>query len=670
MYAKLSIRNAKRVAKDYVIYFITLTLCVSLFYGFTSLSSESNKIVTGAQFDFVMMYDLLKYATYFITGVLIILVSYVNKYIMKRRKREFATYILLGTEQRYVALMFFIETLIMGIGAIVVGIFLGSLISQGLTAIVLMTSEQEVIFSFRFYVDTIRNTFIFFIGIFCIIGIFNVRSLSKTKLIDMFNDNKKVEKEFKGGELIYGILGALSVVSYIYAAIGLSKFSKIYKLPNIENSEKLFLMVVSLIAIIIGTYTLFYFISYIIIFIKKKCINVKYKYTNLFFLGNLLGRIKTNPILLATITLTLLGAMVCFTMTVVIAEWSEGYLNYRMGYDINIDSKLFVENPTESQFDSIIDYMKNSEFGLEDYCILETYHLNEENSLDKDDRSKNMSVIGLSDYNKLREIAGYDKVFLNENEFTMQWQGVVFEEDIDKYIEKNPTINVNGKIYNISSQPYYRESIGETPYSGWSDALIVVNDDVSKGLILNEVKFYADSEDKMSYEFSIELLDFIDQWVIEQYDIQEDYRGLYSRAKIREYNQILGLAIAMKTLGIYGGTILLMICLTILSLQQLSDSLEHKQRFDVIRKLGIDDREINKIVLKQIGVYFAVPIIVATIGFTLVVKYFESMNAVQVHAFIGNDTFKVCIGISFIMMVIVYVSYFCATYYTFKRNIN
>lgn len=669
MYAKLSIRNAKRAAKDYVIYFVTLTLCVSLFYGFTSLSSESNKIVTGEQYDFVMIYDLLKYATYFITGVLIILVAYVNKYIMKRRKREFATYILLGTEQRYVAVMFFIETLIMGIGAIILGIFIGSLISQGLTAIVLMTSEQEIIFKFRFYADTIRNTFIFFIGMFCIIGVFNVRSLNKTKLIDMFNDNRKVEKAFKGGELIYGILGSLSAISYIYAAVGLNKFSKIYRLAGIENSEKQFWVFTSLIAIIIGTYTLFYFISYIIIFIKKKCVNVKYKYTNLFFLGNLLGRIKTNPILLATITLTLLGAMVCFTMTVVMSEWAEGYLNYRMAYDVNVDSKSFSKNPSESQFDGIIEYMKNSEFGLEDYCILETYHLNEENSLDKNERSTNMSAVGLSDYNKLREMAGYDKVSLKENEFTMQWYRMVLEEDIEKYIYENQTIEINGETYNISPQSGYRDSIGESPYAGWSDALIVVNDNVINELILNEVKFYANSKDKMSYEFSIEILDFIDQWVIEKYG-EEAERGLYSRAKIREYNQILGITIAMKTLGIYGGTILLMICLTILSLQQLSDSLEHKHRFDVLRKLGVDNREINRLVLKQIGVYFGVPIIVATIGFTLVVKYFASMCAVQVHAFIGNDTFKVCIGISFIMMVIMYVSYFCATCYTFKRNIK
>lgn len=670
MYAKLSIRNAKRSAKDYIIYFVTLTLCVSLFYGFTSLSSESNKIVTGEQYDFIMIYDLLKYATYFITGVLIILVAYVNKYIMKRRKREFATYILLGTEQRYVALMFFIETLIMGVGAIIAGIFLGSLISQGLTAIVLMTSDQEVIFSFRFYVDTIRNTFMFFIGMFCIIGVFNVRALNKTKLIDMFNGNRKVEKEFRGGELIYGILGSLSAISYIYAATALNKFSKIGRLPSVENSEKQFLVFTSFIAIIVGTYTLFYFISYIIIFIKKKCVNVKYKYTNLFFLGNLLGRIKTNPILLATITLTLLGAMVCFTMTVVMAQWAGGYLNYRMAYDVNVDSKIFSKNPSESQFDGIIGYMKNSEFGLKDYCILQTYHLNEENSLDKNKRSTNMSAVGLSDYNKLREMAGYDKVSLKENEFTMQWYRMVLEEDIEKYIDENQTIEINGETYNISSQSGYRDSIGESPYAGWSDALIVVNDNVINELILNEVKFYANSKDKMSYEFSIEILDFIDQWFIDQYGEKTEHIRLYNRAKIREYNQILGLAIAMKTLGIYGGTILLMICLTILSLQQLSDSLEHKHRFDVLRKLGIDNREINRLVLKQIGVYFGVPIIVATIGFALVVKYFASMCAVQVYAFIGNDTFKICIGISFIMMVILYASYFCATYYTFKRNIK
>ena len=98
MYVKLAITNAKKSIKDYLIYFITITLCVSLFYAFISLSSSNYELITEESYNFEMLQNILKYSTYVITTVLVVLIGYVNKYMMKRRQREFATYILLGTE--------------------------------------------------------------------------------------------------------------------------------------------------------------------------------------------------------------------------------------------------------------------------------------------------------------------------------------------------------------------------------------------------------------------------------------------------------------------------------------------------------------------------------------------------------------------------------------------
>lgn len=162
MYAKLAITNAKKSIKDYLIYFITITLCVSLFYAFISISSSEYQFITVESYNFDMLKVILKYATYIITALLVILIGYVNKYMMKRRQREFATYILLGTEQKSVALMFFIETLIIGIIAIILGIFLGTFFSQVVTALVLLSAKQEIVFTFRLYMDTVVITFIFF----------------------------------------------------------------------------------------------------------------------------------------------------------------------------------------------------------------------------------------------------------------------------------------------------------------------------------------------------------------------------------------------------------------------------------------------------------------------------------------------------------------------------
>lgn len=106
MYIKLSLNNAKKSIKDYLIYFITITMCVSLFYAFTSLSSSNYKLITEDSYNFEFLKTVLKYSTYIITCILSLLVAYVSKYMIRRRQKEFATYILLGVEQRNIAFMF------------------------------------------------------------------------------------------------------------------------------------------------------------------------------------------------------------------------------------------------------------------------------------------------------------------------------------------------------------------------------------------------------------------------------------------------------------------------------------------------------------------------------------------------------------------------------------
>ncbi|MEG2018788.1 MAG: FtsX-like permease family protein, partial [Clostridium sp.] len=139
--------------------------------AFMSLSSSHYELITEDSYNFEYLKIMLKNTTYIITALLVVLIGYVNKYMIKRRKREFATYILLGIPQRNVAFMFFIETLVMGLGSIVFGIFFGTLFSQLVTALILMTINQNIVFSFKLYMDTVAITLLFFTAMFCIIGL-------------------------------------------------------------------------------------------------------------------------------------------------------------------------------------------------------------------------------------------------------------------------------------------------------------------------------------------------------------------------------------------------------------------------------------------------------------------------------------------------------------------
>lgn len=681
MYAKLAKSNARKSIKDYLIYFITITICVSLFYAITSLSSSSYEFITEDSYNFKTLQLILKYSTYVITAILILLIAYVNKYMIRRRQREFATYILLGAEQKSIAFMFFIETLIIGTLAIIAGIFVGTLFSQAITALVLVSVNQEVVFTLRLYMDTVVITFIFFIAMFCIIGLYNVSVLNKIKLIDMLNASKQVEFQFRRSGKVYGVIFGLSILLYIVCVYCT------FKLINTEidySIKSLTYIGISLVSFIIGTFALFYSISYILIYLKGKCINFKYEGTNLFLIGSIVSKIKTAPILMATIAMTFLGAMISFIMTLAMAQWSLGYLNMRVPYDIDIRNdysyNFDIEDIPKLDYGEVVQYLNDEGYSVRDYCQVEKYFIDKDEFYTGDRNNSPMLAISLSDFNKLRTMLGYEKINLKENEFTTQWHSVVNNTDINKFLSKNKHLNINGEILNISKDSHYKESIGERIYDFYSYNIIILPDKVCKDLTLAETNFLANLNNQMSYEDAVNFeYKYIEKWfkennryLIEKYSKEFDITSsiIDGRVKSSETNNILNMTLAMRILGVYLWIVLLTISFTVLALGQLTDSIEHKDRYKVLRKLGVEENDINKIVLKQISIYFVVPIAIALIGVGIFIYNYYLMYKERIVTFIGFNLFIFSIATGIILTICVYMCYFAGTYYTFKRNIK
>ena len=681
MYAKLAKSNARKSIKDYLIYFITITICVSLFYAITSLSSSSYEFITEDSYNFKTLQLILKYSTYVITAILILLIAYVNKYMIRRRQREFATYILLGAEQKSIAFMFFIETLIIGTLAIIAGIFVGTLFSQAITALVLVSVNQEVVFTLRLYMDTVVITFIFFIAMFCIIGLYNVSVLNKIKLIDMLNASKQVEFQFRRSGKVYGVIFGLSILLYIVCVYCT------FKLINTEidySIKSLTYIGISLVSFIIGTFALFYSISYILIYLKGKCINFKYEGTNLFLIGSIVSKIKTAPILMATIAMTFLGAMISFIMTLAMAQWSLGYLNMRVPYDIDIRNdysyNFDIEDIPKLDYGEVVQYLNDEGYSVRDYCQVEKYFIDKDGFYIGDRNNSPMLAISLSDFNKLRTMLGYEKINLKENEFTTQWHSVVNNTDINKFLSKNKHLNINGEILNISKDSHYKESIGEGIYDFYSYNIIILPDKVCKDLTLAETNFLANLNNQMSYKDAVNFESkYIEKWfkennryLIEKYSKEFDITSsiIDGRVKSSETNNILNMTLAMRILGVYLCIVLLTISFTVLALGQLTDSIEHKDRYKVLRKLGVEENDINKIVLKQISIYFVVPIAIALIGVGIFIYNYYLMYKEIIVTFIGFNLFIFSIATGIILTICVYMCYFAGTYYTFKRNIK
>ena len=115
MYAKLVFRNAKRSAKDYLVFMVTMSICVTLFYAFLSISSSSYNPDIGNTYDFTLLSDGLKLAVCMITLLLIFLIRFVNYYMLRRKQKEFAVESIMKMEKKTIGRIFFAETLIMGV---------------------------------------------------------------------------------------------------------------------------------------------------------------------------------------------------------------------------------------------------------------------------------------------------------------------------------------------------------------------------------------------------------------------------------------------------------------------------------------------------------------------------------------------------------------------------
>ena len=192
-YAKLIFKNAKRSAKDYLVYVVTMTICVTLFYAFLSVSSSFYRPDIGAVYDVTMLGDSMKMAICAITLVLLFLIRYVNNYMLRCRQKEFGLQSVMGMEQKTLGRLFFAETFLMGALSIGMGILLGVLCSQFITAMLLSNYGRRYELTWTLFPDTVLWTVGFFAISLYLVVLFNVRTIRKVTIFYMLRAERPNE---------------------------------------------------------------------------------------------------------------------------------------------------------------------------------------------------------------------------------------------------------------------------------------------------------------------------------------------------------------------------------------------------------------------------------------------------------------------------------------------
>ena len=197
MLFKLSIKNMKKSFKDYAIYFLTLVLGVAIFYMFNSLDSQQAMLeVSESTRDMIkLMISMLGMVSVFIAIVLGFLIVYANNFLVNRRKREFGIYMTLGMGRRQISKIILIETILVGIISLIVGIFIGVFGSQFMSILVAKLFQADMSeFTFVFSKDACMKTCMYFAVMYLAVMILNTLTISRYKLINLLTAVRKNEK--------------------------------------------------------------------------------------------------------------------------------------------------------------------------------------------------------------------------------------------------------------------------------------------------------------------------------------------------------------------------------------------------------------------------------------------------------------------------------------------
>lgn len=710
MYAKLFRNNIKRALEDYIVYFFTLVISSTLFFAFLSLTSRYNDILGGdGNYSLTLFQNTIRYAVLAISIIFVALIRYINTYMLKQRSREFSVYMILGMEQRTIAKQFFSETFVFGIVAVLTGCVLGTALSGMMTTFVIKTIAGSGEFRLGFYPDTVMITLLFFGTAFLWVGAWNIRSIYKIRLIDLLNEKKANEgqQKKKGSYLVSLIITLICFGSVGAALYQFSHISGIFA-GNIPEEISNRYQAVAIVAAIVGIFALYNALAFIITVIRKckirkksiswkksifwkKSISWKNHNINSVLLGNLFQKVSATARILSISTLAITISLVAFVILPMLAEIGVGYLDYRMPYDIMICNTYWyideIDDIPQIDFSFVGDILKEYDVTVSEEICQKNYFVwkRDFNTVDTREYWRDLPRLAMriSEYNTMRKMAGFEPVLLADNEFFMHLD---FEMDIESTAEGIGTGTRklqldDGTLLLLADKAVYNEPLGQYLFNA-DGSVLVFPDAVCDNLHLARTCYYANTENVIPYNLCDSIREEISETFRSRYEYLFDrYEKRYEtdrhyvsfidpiRFRIQENNDTVLTATSVRLLGIYSGIIFFIICMTVLTLHGVADSIDHRMQYRTLHQIGVDRDDIVRMVSRQSLYYFFTPCVIAFMIALMLIYSFVVRYGHKVFTYIGSTGFQFGVMIPGLLIVLILICYYGATIYTIRRNL-
>lgn len=694
MFGKLSIRNVRRSAKDYMVYFLTMTFVTALMFAFNTV------LFTGEmweRFDMAgVMAAMIGVATFFIILIVAWIINYMVRFMLEKRSREFGIYLLVGMKKKEVSRLYMQENILLGTGAFLGGIAVGMLIQQILLSILYNMIQVDYSMRPQFDVNCLLLTIGCYAGCYLLALLRCRKKFKKMNIYDLMNSQKQNEEVKEAHEEIKRWLLPVAIVFLLVFAAWLF-FGKDW------NTGTILFFLIGLVLVIYLFYT--GVASFIICYVRKQG-NAVYRGENLFLLRQFSSKIKTMRFTMGTLTALFTLALMGCSVALMLSDYQNGLMLDKWPFDIQVYS----ENAAD-HFEKELEVIQR-ETAVNESLVYRIYH-NGTNEINRylythlrefgrefknSDGTPNEKAIReaagknycaydtymrLSDYNALREMIGERPVQLESGQYLIHIKKRVFLQT-GKFAEELH-LSVQGR--ELKCAGYDTKGFSQDGHNG-GDYVIVVPDETAAFM----QPYYSELAVDIEGAAPVDLTGHLDALVrMEDYEEAEDawmddwdddgeeegnncygsdMIGVYNVKNLVRDNAIPEMNYVFSAVSfpmIYMGLVFLCVALTVLSVQQLSDSAKFKFRYGVLSKLGLGKREIRGIIGRQLLAYYMCPVLLAA----LISGVFSVYVGANFNFYTGilRSSFRY-FGISFVLFFGIYAIYFTATYIGFTRNIE
>ncbi len=643
----------------YIPFVLSCILTIMMYYMVSSLSMNPNMMnMIGGD----VMQQILSLGIYVITVFAVIFLFYTNSFLIKRRKREFGLFNILGMEKKHLSIVIALESMIVFLVSMVLGIGIGILLDKAFYLLIAKMLNASIALVFYISYQSIVNSIILFFIIFLLMYVFSLIQINLSNPIELLHGDQHGEKEPKTKWLL-AIIGLICLGTGYYMSV------------SIQDPVTAFaFFMVAVILVVIGTYMLFTAGSIVILKLLRKNKRYYYKTNHFISVSNMIYRMKQNAVGLGNICI--LSTMVLVMLSTTISLWvgMNDIIKTRFPRDITVSINSVDSNQALYTIDDMNNAIEQAGIQTEDELVYRTLSVsafnqgntytfgNENMSLQDISNVVVLYFITLDDYNRTEGT----NVSLAPDEVLVFPSGKQFDhKTID--IASN-TFKVKGILDSIKADSNYSANL--------QNSMFVVVDSMDTMFMIDDLQkqAYGDNASYIhtSYDFNLSKSEGMS--VKEATDaLIANYPGdtTYMMVDTQEgnYEDLLSLYASFLFIGIFLSFLFIMATVLIMYYKQITEGYEDKKRFEIMQKVGLNKREVKKTINSQVLTVFFLPLVVAAIhivfAFPMIEKMLRLLYLDNTNLYIMTTV--ICFGVFALVYVLIYFLT-SKVYYGIVRN--